>query len=70
MEIDAVRQIKDPLYDMLRQEDVAAFNKEKLTLLKAFLISKTIAGLFKAELCLISSIILVKVVLLLELNNP
>jgi len=31
MEIDAVRQIKDPLYDMLRQEDVAAFNKEKLT---------------------------------------
>lgn len=29
MEIDAVRHIKDPLYETLRNEDVAAFNSEK-----------------------------------------
>lgn len=29
METDAVRHIKDPLYETLRNEDVAAFNTEK-----------------------------------------
>lgn len=30
METDAVRHIDDPLYDILRKEDVTAFNAEKL----------------------------------------
>lgn len=29
METDAVRHIKDPLYETLRKEDIAAFNAEK-----------------------------------------
>lgn len=31
METDAVRHIKDPLYDTLRKEEITAFNAEKST---------------------------------------